>query len=119
MIPYVGPSIGAIVGMIITVSSNLDVDFYTTLMPMLLKVMIVFACMQAIDNFILQPVIYSNSVKAHPLEIFLVILIAAKLGGIIGMILAIPSYTVMRVIAKEFLNQFKIVQKMTESLDNI
>jgi predicted PurR-regulated permease PerM len=119
VIPYVGPAIGALFGMIITISANLNLDFYTGLLPMLTKVAIVFASMQMLDNFILQPFIYSKSVKAHPLEIFLVILIAAKLGGILGMILAIPSYTVIRVVAREFLYQFKIVQKMTNSLDKI
>jgi predicted PurR-regulated permease PerM len=117
VIPYVGPLIGAIFGVLVTVSSNLNVDFYTVLSPMLLKVVIVFATMQLIDNFILQPFIFSNSVKAHPLEIFILILIAAKLGGITGMILAIPTYTVIRVVAKEFLNQFKVVQRLTDSLD--
>ncbi len=117
VIPYVGPLIGAAFGVFITVSSNLNVDFYSVLAPMLVKVVAVFATMQMLDNFILQPFIYSNSVKAHPLEIFIIILIAAKLGGIIGMILAIPAYTVIRVIAKEFLNQFKIVQKLTNSLE--
>lgn len=119
VIPYVGPMIGAIFGMIITVSANLDLDFYTGLFPILIKVAIVFAFMQMLDNFVLQPFIYSKSVKAHPLEIFLVILVAANLGGIIGMILAIPSYTLIRVVAREFLYQFKIVQKMTNSLNNM
>lgn len=116
VIPYVGPFIGALFGVFITVSSNLNAEFYNVLAPMLVKVVIVFAIMQLIDNFILQPFIYSNSVKAHPLEIFIIILVAAKLGGILGMILAIPAYTVIRVVAKEFLNQFKIVQKITGSL---
>ena len=116
VIPYVGPFIGALFGIFITVSSNVNADFYNVLSPMLLKVLITFGIMQMLDNFVLQPVIYSNSVKAHPLEIFITILIAAKMGGITGMILAIPTYTVIRVIAKEFLNQFKIVQKLTNSL---
>ncbi|GLR17811.1 AI-2E family transporter [Portibacter lacus] len=116
VIPYVGPFIGALFGLFITVSSNLNVDFYEVLSPLMIKVVIVFAVMQLVDNFILQPFIYSNSVKAHPLEIFIIILVAAKVGGILGMILAIPTYTVIRVIAKEFLNQFKIVQKLTGSM---
>lgn len=117
VIPYVGPLIGAIFGIFITISSNVNVEFYAELLPMLIKVVITFGCMQLTDNFILQPFIYSNSVKAHPLEIFIIILIAAKLGGILGMIIAIPAYTVIRVVAKEFLNQFKIVQKLTNSLE--
>lgn len=116
VIPYVGPLIGALFGLFIVISSNINVEFYNVLAPKLIKVLIVFGSMQLIDNFILQPFIYSNSVKAHPLEIFIIILIAAKLGGILGMIIAIPAYTVIRVIAKEFLNQFKFVQKLTNSM---
>lgn len=113
VIPYLGPLIGAIFGVLITISSNLDLDFYDQMSPMLLKVVIVFAVMQLMDNFILQPVIFSNSVKAHPLEIFIVILMGAQIDGITGMILAIPVFTVLRVIAKEFLSEFKLVKKLT------
>ncbi|MDA9774315.1 AI-2E family transporter [Saprospiraceae bacterium] len=116
VIPYVGPLIGAIFAMFITISTNLDVDFYQVLMPLLTKVVVVFAGMQMADNFILQPFIYSKSVKAHPLEIFILILVAAKIGGVLGMILAIPTYTVIRVVAAAFLNQLKIVQKITQGM---
>lgn len=116
VIPYLGPIIGATFGIIITVSSNLDVPFYDILLPMLVKVMVVFMIMQLLDNFILQPTIFSKSVKAHPLEIFLVILVAAEIGGVVGMVLAIPVYTVLRVIGKVFLSEFKIVQQITRGL---
>lgn len=118
VIPYVGPLIGAIFGAFIVVSTNLDAEFYSVLLPLLTRVVIVFACMQMLDNFILQPFIYSKSVQAHPLEIFILILVAAKIGGITGMILAIPAYTVLRVIAAAFLNQWKIVQKITGGIEN-
>ena len=72
---------------------------------------------QLIDNVVFQPYIYGNSVYAHPLEIFLVILMAGSLAGIPGMILAIPSYTVIRVILKEFFNKYKLVKKLTQSLN--
>jgi predicted PurR-regulated permease PerM len=113
VIPYVGPLIGATFGLIITISSNLDLEFYTQMLPMLVKVVAVFGAMQLLDNFMLQPWIFSNSVLAHPLEIFIVILMGAQLNGIGGMVLAIPVYTVLRVIAGVFLSKFKIVQKMT------
>lgn len=116
VIPYVGPLLGAIFAVSVTISSNLDLDFYNQTMPLLFSVVAVFAVMQAIDNFLLQPFIFSNSVKAHPLEIFLVILIGAKLGGILGMILAIPGYTAIRVVAKVFLSEFKVVQKITSRM---
>jgi predicted PurR-regulated permease PerM len=118
VIPYIGPIIGATFGVIITLSSNLGIPFYNEMLPMLIKVVVVFGIMQLLDNFILQPNIFSKSVKAHPLEIFIVVLIGAKLGGIPGMVLAIPIYTVLRVIARVFLSEFKVVQKITRSMDD-
>jgi predicted PurR-regulated permease PerM len=61
--------------------------------------------------------IYSNSVKAHPLEIFFVIIMGGSLAGIIGMLLAIPVYTVLRVIAREFFQRFRVVQQLTNKID--
>ena len=121
VIPYLGPIIGAAFGVFITISSNLDLglDFYTEMLPLILKVVAAFGAMQLLDNFLLQPFIFSNSVLAHPLEIFIIILVGAKLSGIMGMILAIPVYTVIRVIARAFLSEFKIVQKLTGSLEEV
>ena len=67
-------------------------------------------------GILFQPLIYSSSVNAHPLEIFLVIMIAGSLAGIPGMIIAIPLYTVIRVFAKEFFNKFKVVKKLTKKI---
>ena len=117
VIPYLGPMIGASFGIFITISSNLDLDFYTQMLPLLGKVVLVFAAMQMLDNFLLQPYIFSNSVLAHPLEIFIVIMMGAKINGIVGMVLAIPVYTVLRVIARSFLSEFKIVQKLTGGME--
>jgi len=116
VIPYVGPLFGATFGMIITISSHLDMPFYSGMLPLLVKVLIVFAIMQLLDNFILQPTIFGRSVKAHPLEIFIVVLIGAKLGGILGMVVAIPAYTVLRVIGKVFFSEFKVVQRITDGM---
>ena len=121
VIPYLGPIIGASFALFITVSSNIDLDFYTEMLPLLTKVVVVFGAMQMLDNFLLQPYIFSNSVLAHPLEIFIIILMGAQINGIVGMVLAIPFYTVLRVIARSFLNEFRIVQQITggmESVDN-
>ena len=73
-------------------------------------------CIKGFDDFVLQPTIYSERVKAHPLEIFLVILMAGYMAGIVGMLLAIPSYTVLRVLAKEFFSEFALVQKLTQNI---
>ena len=119
LVPYLGPIIGGIFGLFMTITSNIDMPFETFLAPLLWKVALVFAIMQLIDNFLIQPFIFSSSVRAHPLEIFFVVLIGAKLGGIPGMILAIPSYTVLRVVASVLLSESTIVQKLTRSINTV
>lgn len=116
VIPYVGPIIGIAVGLTITLTSNIQADFYLETIPLLSKVLGVFLTVQLLDNFVFQPFIFSNSVNAHPLEIFFVILIAGKVYGIPGMILAVPLYTLIRIIAKEFLNRFELVQSLTKNI---
>ena len=117
VIPYIGPLIGASIGLVLGLANNLDLDFYHKLLPLLGYMALVFVIVQIIDNVLFQPVIYGKSVKAHPLEIFLVILIAGSMAGILGMILAIPSYTVLRVFAREFFYQFKVVKIITEKIE--
>jgi hypothetical protein len=69
-----------------------------------------------IDNFIYQPLIYSTSIKAHPLEIFIVLLMAGHIAGLVGMLVAIPSYTVVRVVAIRFFYRYKIIQRLVPDL---
>lgn len=116
IIPYLGPIIGAVVGALLAVSTILSFGMYNEVISIAFIVFAVFAGANLIDNLVLQPLIYSNSVKAHPVEIYLVILIAGSLAGITGMILAIPVYTVLRIIAKEFFSQFRIVQRLTRNI---
>jgi predicted PurR-regulated permease PerM len=119
IVPYLGPILGCTFAVFITISSNLEFDFYAQTVPLLIKIAITFGVMQFINDWIIQPIIFSNRVLAHPLEIFLVTLAGAKVGGIGGMILAIPAYTVFRVVGRAFFNEFKIIRKMTNSLDEI
>jgi len=116
VIPYIGPLLGMTFGAFITVSSNLDSDI-SLILPMLVKVIVTFFSVQAIDNNIIGPMIMSKSVKAHPLEIFIVTLAAAKVGGIVGMVIGIPVYSVLRVIARNFFSEFKVVQRLTGRLE--
>jgi len=116
VIPYLGPIIGAIVGAILGISADLSLGFYDNALNTALMVILVFSVANLIDNWVLQPLIYSKSVYAHPIEIFIVILMAGSLAGIPGMILAVPSYTVLRIVAKEFLGGFKLVDKLTENI---
>lgn len=116
VIPYIGPVIGATLGIFIGIVTHLEMAFYVEMLPMLGYMLIVFACVQLIDNMVFQPLIYASSVHAHPMEIFLVLMIAGSTAGIVGMFLAIPAYTVIRVFAKEFFNNFKLVKRLTEKI---
>lgn len=117
VIPYIGPIIGTILGLIIGIAININMDFYTQMLPTLGYMSIVFMSIQLLDNIVFQPLIYGNSVHAHPLEIFFVIMAAGSMAGISGMVLAIPAYTVIRVISKEFFNKYPLIHKITQSLD--
>ena len=116
ILPYIGVLIGGAVGLMVCLTSYLGADPTLDILPIIIKFVSVFAAVKLIDDFILQPIIYSKSVKAHPLEIFLVILMAGEVGGVLGMILAIPVYTLFRIIAKEFFIKWKFIKKITENL---
>lgn len=116
VIPYVGPWLGLFIAIIMGVASHINMDFKTVVIPLVYYMIIVEAITHLIDNVVFQPVIFSNSVRAHPLEIFIVILAAGFAAGIPGMILGIPTYTVIRVFAREFFYNFKAVQKITSGL---
>jgi predicted PurR-regulated permease PerM len=123
LIPYIGPLLGNFFGVLIVLSSNVNiettgipVDFYNILLPNMIKLIVILGILQLIDNFLLQPNIFSKSVKAHPLEIFIVVLMGAKIGGVAGMVLAIPAYTVLRVLLKVFFSEFDVVKRFTSDL---
>jgi predicted PurR-regulated permease PerM len=117
IIPYLGPVIGSAIGITLGITSTLATGSFNELLPVVIKLAGVFIVVNFIDNNILVPLIYSKSVKSHPLEIFLVIIIGGGLAGLVGMLLAVPVYTLLRVIAKEFFQQFRVVKKLTDSID--
>lgn len=116
IIPYLGPIIGATFGISLSLLSYAHMEVPGELAPLILKILAVFATAQLTDNFVLQPLIFSKSVKAHPLEIFVVIMAAGMLAGVVGMILAVPTYTFLRIVAKEFFQGYKVVQGLTKDL---
>ena len=116
IVPYLGPWIGAGFGALMTITANVDMDFTTQILPMLIQMAAVFGITQLIDNFLISPMVFSNRVIAHPLEIFIVVLLGAKIGGLVGMIIAIPMYTILRVLAGVFLIEFKVVQRITAGI---
>jgi predicted PurR-regulated permease PerM len=116
VVPYLGPLISLAFSLFIGVTSVLQQPEWTALTPVVLSVVIVFMCAQLMDAFVVQPFVLGNSVKAHPLEIYVVILIAGIWGGPLAMMVAIPAYTIIRVIAREFLYNFKVVSTLTREL---
>lgn len=116
LIPYLGPLIGGVLMLFLTMTSNIGQDFQTVILPTTIYVLIGYIIAQLVDNFFSQPFIFSKSVKSHPLEIFLVIIIGGLLFGVIGMVVAVPSYTAIKVVLKEFLSENKIVKSLTKDL---
>ena len=116
LIPYIGPIFGGILMIVLTLTNDFDLNFSAEILPNVLGVAIGFTIGQLVDNFFSQPFIFSRSVKSHPLEIFFVILACGSLFGAVGMIVAIPLYTALKVILKEFLSENKIVQSLTKDL---
>ncbi|WP_430811475.1 MULTISPECIES: AI-2E family transporter [unclassified Carboxylicivirga] len=116
VIPYMGPLIGAFFGFLVAIVVYVQMLVPPDFMHYMFGVFIVFLIVQLLDNLVFQPFIFSASVRAHPLEIFILILAAGYMSGIIGMFLAIPVYTIIRVVAKEFFNNYKLVQKLTEKI---
>ena len=116
IIPYVGPLLGGIIGtilgLVLRYSSvtpiGLDVNFWAFTAILIA----IFCFTQLVDNFVYQPLIYSTSIKSTPLEIFIVLLIVGHLGGPLAMIIAIPMYTVVRVIAFRFFGHVKAIKRL-------
>ncbi len=113
VIPYLGPLMGALLGMFLAALSELSFGSYDMVFSSIFYVAIVFLGANIIDNTVLQPQIYSKSVKAHPVEIFLAIIIGGKLAGVVGMIFAIPTYTIIKVVVKQFNSRIKIMDFLT------
>jgi predicted PurR-regulated permease PerM len=116
IIPYIGPLIASILAAVLTMLGNLGNDFQTEILPTTIYVLLGFWLVQIIDNNLSTPIIFSKSVSSHPLEIFLVILIAGFLSGILGMVIAVPLYTIFKVIGKEFFPENTIIQLFTKNI---
>ena len=114
ILPYVGPIIGeilgALLGMVLHYGAGVGLDVNIWIFALI--IIAIMLTVQLVDNFVLQPIIYSTSIQATPLEIFIVMLMAGHIGGILGMLAAIPAYTVIRVIAGRFFYDKKIVQRL-------
>jgi len=95
-IPYFGPFLGFLCGGLVGIAQTGNL----VLVPW---VALAMAITQLADNVLLQPIIFSRAANAHPLVILFVVLIGARLGGIVGMLVAIPLTTTIRVVVEQVL----------------
>ncbi len=95
-IPYFGPFLGFLAGTLVGIAQTGDVS----LVP---GVALAMALTQLADNVLLQPLIFSRAAQTHPLVILFVVLVGAQLGGLVGMLVAIPLTTTVRVVVEQLL----------------
>lgn len=100
LVPYFGPVIGGIPAAIISIIQYGDLSHIPPLL-------IVIAIIYAIDNGFVQPYVFSKSVEMHPIVIILLIIAGGQLFGVLGMLLAVPTATVIKTAAKETYYAFK------------
>ncbi|GAB5556175.1 MAG: AI-2E family transporter [Schleiferiaceae bacterium] len=110
LIPYLGPIIGMSFGVVLGMGEAYALQMDINYGALGFQIILVFLVVQMIDNFVSQPLIFSNSINAHPLEIFIIISIAGTLAGITGMVVAVPVYSVIRVTCFEFFPKHSFVR---------
>lgn len=97
LIPYVGPSIG-LIPMLIT--------YFFTDPHKMLAALIYMLIIQQIDGNILYPRIVGSVMKVHPITIMVLLLLSSNIYGIMGMIVAIPTYSILKEIVKFLANLY-------------
>lgn len=100
LIPYFGPVIGGVPAMIISI-------IYTGDLSQIPLIIILVAFTYTVDNGVVQPYVFSKSVDMHPIVIILLIIAGSQLFGLLGMLLAVPTATVIKTAAKEIYFAFK------------
>lgn len=105
IIPYLGPIIGLLLSLLFGFIDCVSMEAYDLILTVFVKISVVYLIANVIDNILLQPLIFSQSVKIHPVEVFLVTILGGEIAGMSGMILAIPVYTIIRIIVIELYHQ--------------
>jgi predicted PurR-regulated permease PerM len=108
VIPYLGQVLAVFIALLLGIASNMEMLQSTDLLFFLLKITGVVVATQTLDSFVMQPLIFSRSVKAHPLEIFLMVFVGGTIAGPFGMFLAIPLYTIVKV---TYIGFYKILKQ--------
>jgi len=102
-IPYLGPIISAVPAVFLSfVQSPLKG----------LLVLILFIIIQQLENNLLVPKVMQKAVGLNPIASMVAMLIGAQLGGVVGIILAIPVATAISVIIKEYWGTKEAIEKL-------
>lgn len=104
VIPFLGPIIGVIPAIIVAI---IDSPF------MVVKVLIVMVIAQQIEGNIISPQVMGKKLDIHPLTIISILLVAGSLGGLLGLILAVPVYAVLKVIVLHTYSLIKLRKDQT------
>lgn len=98
VVPYLGPAIAITPALIVAMVTS---PF------MLLKMIIVWTAVQLIEGKFISPQIMGKTLKIHPITIIFVIIFAGKMFGILGIILAVPGYAVLKVVFTHLFEWFR------------
>jgi predicted PurR-regulated permease PerM len=106
MIPFLGPLIGIISASLVALITGGD-----AVIPLVGKVVMVFAIIQVFDNVIVQPAVVARSVEMHPLMVLFVVMIGSQLMGVLGMLVAVPMTGILKVIAESIYETFRTYRR--------
>lgn len=99
VIPFLGPIIAIIPALVVAVLNSPS---------MILKVLIVMVVAQQIEGNIISPQVMGRTLSIHPLTIISILLVAGSLGGVPGLILAVPIYAVLKVVVQHAYRLWKL-----------
>ncbi|MCE5252108.1 AI-2E family transporter [bacterium] len=100
LIPYVGPVVGTLVACFVAVMTSMPLYYFV-------KIILVFLAVNLIDNVFVQPLVMSRAANLHPLFVIILVLFGSKFGGVLGMLVAVPLASLLQVIFKILLDEFK------------
>jgi predicted PurR-regulated permease PerM len=101
MIPYVGPVLGTVFGALLYLASGLP-------MSAIYGLIAASAAAHMIDNIVIAPAVLSHNVNLHPLTVALVLVLGGELGGTLGLLIAIPVASTIKVVVQEFYTNYQL-----------
>ena len=118
-IPYLGPVIAFSFALFVGLTTDMDVVLAGNLTGFILKIMAVFGAVHLVDVLVFQPLITAKSVFAHPLLVFVVIFMGARIAGPFGMFVAIPLFTILRVLFLEMREVYRTSREEKKRLATV